>query len=138
MKVIPIAAMSVAFLGGPALYEYTVNSPKPINAKTVGFVMLKRAMERVDIAVGPKRDVNHLNCESTGEGNITCEAIGGAVYHVSFANKGAAPAFKLVGQRGLDGLLHVNAFEGVPPMISAYDVAGFTNAFAGRATVRTE
>jgi hypothetical protein len=65
----------------------------------VSQVMLAKAMERVGNVVGPKGEVHQLNCESKGDGNVTCNAIGNAVYRVSFSNEAKLPVFELAGER---------------------------------------
>jgi len=141
MKAIEIAAGAVIVIGGiTAAVFYTKNivAPTPIEKYNVSLVMLANAMDRVDAAVGPKNEVHHLNCASKSDGNVTCNAIGSAVYRVSFAIEAGAPVFELAGQRAIDGKLYVNSFDGVPDEIPAREVDRFTSAFDGRATVLAE
>lgn len=132
------AAIVAILIAAAALYTKNNLAPTPISKDKVSFVMLATAMERVGTAVGPKGEVHQLNCESKGDGNVRCTAIGSAIYRVSFANAAGAPEFELAGQRGGDGKMYVNAFNGVASEIPARDVIRFTSAFDGQATLQAE
>lgn len=141
MKAKEIVAAVVVAIGVLAVAAFEVKNivaPTPINKDGVGLVMLAKAMDRVGSAVGAKSEVHQLNCTSKGDGSVTCNAIGGTIYRVSFATEAGAPAFELAGQRAIDGKLYVNAFDGVPAEIPARDVDRFTSAFDGRATMQAD
>lgn len=141
MKAQEIAAGAVIVIGviaAAAFYAKNIVAPTPIINDNVSLVVLAKAMDRVGAAIGPKAEVHQLNCTSKGDGNVTCNAIGSAVYRVAFATEAGAPTFELAGQRAIDGKLYVNAFNGVAAEIPAREVDRLTSAFDGRATVQAE
>lgn len=134
-QILACGAVGIGAIAAAAFVTKGIVAPAPVSKENVSLVMLGKAVDRVRTAAGRKTDPWQLLCESKGDGNVTCRAIGDTFYRVSFANKAAVPAFELTGKMGMDGKMYVIVFKDVPNAIPAREVDRFISAFDGQPTV---
>lgn len=99
--------------------------------------LLDRALGQAGVVSQELEGPMQISCEKKGP-RVKCRAIGSHLYLVAIDANPAVPAFKIEGQRTIDGFARVTKIEGIPEKMSRVEAETYMAVFDGSASIISE